>query len=98
MYVLSFGNYTMCNIEKLARQFLLGRRNSNNIYKVKFATCAPIMHAHYVPLQKNLNFIFAGISPFKGIWIPENFCLWNAESGKFELWNLESGIQLKGSH
>ena len=41
---MSFGNYTMCNIEKLIRQFLLGHRNSNNMYKVKFATCAPIMH------------------------------------------------------
>lgn len=41
---MSFGNYTMCNIEKLTRQFLLGHRNSNNMYKVKFATCAPIMH------------------------------------------------------
>ena len=57
---MSFGNYTMCNIEKLARQFLLGHRNSNNLYKVKFATCAPIMHimcpsSHRPPSKKILN-------------------------------------------
>ena len=81
---MSFVNYTMSNIEKLARQFLLGHRNSNNMYKVKFATCAPIMHimcpSFPFPLQKNLKFIFAGISPFKRVWIPGNFCLWNPES------------------
>ena len=53
---MSFVNYTMSNIEKLARQFLLGHRNSNNMYKVKFATCAPIMHimcpSFPFPLQK----------------------------------------------
>ena len=90
---MSFGNYTMCNIEKLARQFLLGHRNSNNMYKVKFATCAPVMHimcpSFPVPLLKILNLSFPESPHLRESGFREIFAcgIQNPENLSCGIWN-----------